>query len=254
MLAASPLSAKTFGRSAANRLVVETASGPITLNPAIDGPIVVTETPAAPGDDCRITERIQRRTLFLRAEPVKTRSGVEPTCSAGFVVGAYFEDVKARTGSGEVTYGIFAHHADIRTGTGTINLRRTESDLVLRTGSGAIKGETSGKRIDAATGSGDIDLKGLTGLVRAKTGSGSVSLAWTRAPASGVIAVTTGSGDLDASFPAATRLRTSLTSASGRVRTDFEDESASLELSFLSGSGGAAVRKTPQERPLEISR
>ncbi len=236
---------KTYPRGSAKKLVVDTDSGAITLRQAIDGPTTVDVSPAAaPGDDCRIVQELRGDTLHLSAHASKNVLGMSKSCSAGFSVVAYFDEIQARSGAGDVELGILCRMADIKTGSGSIRLIGTGAKLTLRTGSGGIRG-TAGSMIDAVTGSGDIHLAALNGLVKARSGSGDISLDWTSVPASGEIEVNTGSGRLEASFPKGTRLKTSLRSAAGKIKTDFDDKDAKLILNFKSGSGSATVTRKP---------
>lgn len=243
--AADPILAKTYPRGAAKKLVVETDSGPITLKQPIDGPIAVDLSPSAkPGDDCRVTQELKGTTLRLTARANRNTIGMTKNCSAGFKVTGYFDEIEARSGSGDVSDEVLARKAEIKTGSGAIRVR-TNSNLMLRTGSGAVTGEAGGAKLDVATGSGGVGLTALAGLVTAKTGSGAVSLDWTSVPPSGTIVVRTGSGGLTAAFPKGTKLKASIRSAAGNIRNDFDDRDAKLALDFKSGSGDASVTRKP---------
>lgn len=237
--------AKTYPRGAAKKLIVETDSGAIALKQPIDGPIAVDVSPAArPGDDCRVTQQLKGNTLHLSARANRNALGMSKTCSAGFKVTGYFDDIEARSGSGDVSDEVLARKAEIKTGSGAIRVR-TNSDLVLRTGSGGVTGEAAGAKLDVATGSGDVSLTGLTGLLKAKSGSGAISADWTSLPPSGTIEINTGSGSLSAAFPKQTKLKASVRSAAGRIRNDFDDKDSKLALEFKSGSGDASVTRKP---------
>jgi hypothetical protein len=240
-------STKTYPRSAARKLIVETDGGAITLQQALDGPSSVDVSPAAkPGDDCRVTQDLRNGVLRLTAHAAKNVFGMSKTCSAGFTLSGYFEEIQVRSGSGDVNFGIFCRKADIRTGSGSISLHNTAAALTLRSGSGKISGDASGPTTDASTGSGNVTLSGLIGAVAVKTGSGAVFLNWIAAPKRGAVDVRTGSGDLTALFPAAAKVKTSFRSGSGSLRSDFsDDDKAAVQLTFRSGSGGATVKKAP---------
>lgn len=253
LLLALPLSAaaqdaygaKTYPRGAAKKLIVETDSGAITLKQPIDGPVAVDVSPAAaPGDDCRVSQELKGTTLRLTARANRNAFGMSKSCRAGFKVTGYFEEIEARSGSGDVSDEVLARKAELKTGSGAIRVR-TNSDLVLRAGSGTISGEAGGAKLDAATGSGDVGLSALAGLATVRTGSGAVSLDWTSVPPSGTIEVRTGSGSLSAAFPKYARLKTDVRSGSGRIRDDFDDKDAKLALEFKSGSGDASVTRKP---------
>ncbi|MBI3565496.1 MAG: DUF4097 family beta strand repeat protein [Elusimicrobia bacterium] len=194
-----------------------------------------------------MSEDLRKGVLTLTARAPKPAHPLAPKrpCSAGFKVAGGFEEVSVRSGSGDIDLGMLSRKADLRTGSGSIRLRGDTADLKAKSGSGAVSGRAPGAHLDVETGSGDIGLTGLTGLVRARTGSGAVSLDWDKAPASGLIEVETGSGGLEALFPRGTRLKPSLRSATGRLRTDLDDKDAKLTLHFRSGSGGATLTRKP---------
>lgn len=239
--------AKTYPRGAAKKLVVETDGGAIRLD-ASDGDASVDLLPAAPGDDCRVTQDLRGGVLRLSARASKPAAyplAPKRPCSAGFAVSGAFEQVEARSGSGDVDFGMDARKADLRTGSGAVRLRGAAADLKAKSGSGTVSGRAPGAKLDVETGSGDVGLTGLTGLVRARSGSGAVSLDWEKAPAAGLIEVETGSGGLEASFPKGTRVKTSLRSATGRMKDNLDDKDAKLKLNFRSGSGGATLTRRP---------
>jgi hypothetical protein len=243
------LLARTYPRGAAKKLVVETDSGAISLRQTIDGPIAVDVSPAArPGDDCYVAKELKKSTLRLIAHAAtEFYVGMSKPCSAGFTVAGRFEEVRLRSSAGDIILDSSAHRIEVRTASGAIHAKThdPEGRLSMRTGSGPIDGETVAAKLDVATGSGGVGLTGLTGLVTAKTGSGAVSLDWTSVPPSGTIEVRTGSGSLAAAFPKDAKLKADVRSASGRVRSDFDDKDAKLALDFKSGSGDASVTRKP---------
>jgi hypothetical protein len=243
--AADALSAKTYPKDAVRDIVVETESGRVSLRASADGATAVDVSPAAaPGDDCRITRDLRGGVLRLTARAAKSTLGPRKTCSAGFDVAGSARTIRVRSGSGAVRLGMPCRKAEIRTGSGAVALDGATGSLVLRSGGGAVEGSASG-RVEVETGSGDIRLTGLNGLVAARSGSGAVSLDWNRAPDSGEITVNTGTGGLQAWFPAESSLKTVLRSASGSTRSDFNDARSKLTLTFHSGAGSATVKRKP---------
>jgi DUF4097 and DUF4098 domain-containing protein YvlB len=116
--------------------------------------------------------------------------------------------------------------------------------LTLRTSSGSVTGRVGGQDLAVVTGSGNVYLRGLTGSIKARSGTGIVALLWTGAPLIGDIDVNTVGGDFIATLPKEARLKFSLKSGAGKVRSDFSnDASATLLLTFHSESGYATIRK-----------
>ncbi|MFI5345932.1 MAG: DUF4097 family beta strand repeat-containing protein [Elusimicrobiota bacterium] len=246
--AADPFESKSYPASSVREIVVTTAGGAVSLTASAGASVNVDVSPAAaPGDDCQISQQLRGSTLTLVARAPGSRMSFGPgkQCSAGFAVSAPAGvSVKAASGSGNVSLGAFSAKADIKTGSGDVAVSGFSGELIARSGSGRVGGDASGPKIDVNTGSGNVDLSGLTGGASVKTGSGEVSLSWARAPRSGKIDVRTGSGGLNATFPAAARLKVSAKSGSGSLNSDFvNDGKASLELTFRSGSGSATLKK-----------
>lgn len=245
--ASDPYSAKTFPAKEIKSVSVQTESGAIALRTG-DAAAVDVSPAAAPGDECRIVEELKSGVLTLIARSdARHVFGVSKGCSAGFSATLPASaKVTARSGSGAVSLGAFSGAVDARTGSGDISLDGASGELTLHSGSGALSGFAPSPRISAETGSGAVDFRGLVGIASARSGSGAVALDWDRAPASGKIVVTTGSGSLNASFPKGTKVNTDVRSAAGNIKNDFGDKGAPLSLSFKSGSGDATLTRKPQ--------
>lgn len=250
--ATDAFSAATYPASGVKKILVETDSGAIDVEPSDDAAVSVDVAPAAsPGDDCRVERKLEKDkgVLRLSARAVKGPAGVgiKATCAAGFSVKAPARlEVTAASGSGAVTFGAFSGKAEATTGSGAIKVDGASGALTLRSGSGDVSGSASGPSVDAKTGSGGVSLDSLTGVVKVQTGSGAVALSWTTAPAKGAIDVRTGSGDFTAILPAGAKAKASLSSASGRIDNALgSDPKASLSLTFRSGSGAATISRAP---------
>jgi len=249
-----PYQSKTYPRESVNLVIAMTGSGPITLTTSDKDSVSVDVTPASPGDNCVVVQKLKGTTLELAIhgatiKGILSRFGGGPfePCSAGFAVSAPPHiAIKASSGSGSIALGAFSGKADVKTGSGDISLNGPSGALSMRSGSGRMSGAAPASKVDVNTGSGDVTLSGLTDDVTARSGSGAVELSWAEAPRSGAIDVRTGSGSFRATLPAATRLKASLSSASGRVHNDFaDDKTSALRLTFRSGSGSATVTKAP---------
>ena len=246
-LAADSYESMIYPADGVRAIAVETDGGAITLTVTETGTVTVDASPAAlPGDDCRVVQQQRGGTLTLSAHAPKSGGffGGGKSCHAGFTVGAPARvAIKAASGSGAVSVGAFSGKTEVKTGSGDIELNGFAGSLTARSGSGKIRGDASGPKVDVGTGSGDVTLSSLTAPVVVKTGSGSTFLSWISVPR-GSVDVRSGSGDLTAVLPAATKLRTSFRSGSGSLRSNFSDDSnAPLELTFRSGSGGATIKK-----------
>jgi DUF4097 and DUF4098 domain-containing protein YvlB len=86
-------------------------------------------------------------------------------------------EVKAKTGSGDVTLGPVGGSCDVMAGSGDVVLSTVEGSLKVKTGSGDVMVAAGGDRVDAMAGSGDLLIKQVDrGEVFAKTGSGDVTI------------------------------------------------------------------------------
>ncbi len=233
--------ARTFSAEGVKTIFIRTEAGAMTLDVAAGDLITTDVSPeAAPGGGCAVTEELRDGTLTLAAV-----HGAAGSCSAGIAASAPAGvDIIARSDSGSAEFGAFSGKIAVRTDSGPIILHGPSGALILRTSSGSVTGRVGGQNVDIQTESGNVFLRGLTGSVKARSGSGVVALEWTGAPQIGDIDVRTDGGDFLAALPMEARLKFSLKSGSGKVRSDFSsDASAALNLNFRSDSGYATLKK-----------
>lgn len=113
-------------------------------------------------------------------------------------------ELKAATGSGNITDTGVGQDAKLGTGSGNIVATGIEGDFRAQTGTGNIAIEdTSAGNARAQTGSGTIDLKGVHGSLEAQTGSGGIkasgtpSSPWKLQTGSGSIELATGNAPIN---------------------------------------------------------
>ncbi|MEV7554856.1 DUF4097 family beta strand repeat-containing protein [Amycolatopsis sp. NPDC089917] len=147
------------------------------------------------------------------------------------------------TGSGKIGLERADGSAIVRTGTGDIKLGPTMSGLQLRTGSGSVEAASVNGSATVATGTGDVWLGEVAGEVLARTGSGDLSVA---DAASGLLELTTGSGEVRVGIRGGVQAEIDLSSTTGAVSSELDvAETAPAEVSLKvrarTGTGDAKV-------------
>jgi DUF4097 and DUF4098 domain-containing protein YvlB len=84
-------------------------------------------------------------------------------------------DVEARAGSGDIHIRDVDGEADANTGSGDVQMEAIARDIRIGTGSGEIRVERPGRNVRATTGSGDVDVRGASSDLMIKTASGSLT-------------------------------------------------------------------------------
>ncbi len=201
---------------------------------------------------------------FLHTEG-KLEMTVPPSCR-----------LEVRTSSGDVSIGgeaALPGGVHVHTASGDVKITGGVRELVVNTASGDVR--VSGPPLslveaDTASGdiavdselgkgvfetaSGDVRAKSVSGDLVANTASGDVSATWTSLPAGAKTRVRTSSGDVLLRFPAGTQLRGEVTTASGRISSDFAGVSdrrehhltltgEGSEIEVRTTSGDATLRK-----------
>ena len=105
-------------------------------------------------------------------------------------------EVRANTGSGNITFSQVEGSLDANTGSGSIRLDRTKGDANLNTGSGNIRSNGIEGELSMNTGSGNIDVIDaiITGASSFNTGSGNAEVSL-GGSLDYDMSVSTGSGD-----------------------------------------------------------
>ena len=83
-------------------------------------------------------------------------------------------DVEARAGSGDIHLREVGGEVDADTGSGDIQLESVKKDIHVGTGSGEVRVDRPGGSVRATTGSGDVDVRGPRGDLMVRTASGSL--------------------------------------------------------------------------------
>ena len=125
---------------------------------------------------------------------------------------------KVSTASGNITASDFS---------GEIHLNTASGDITLRNVSGEIK---------VATASGQLKVTNATGTVSAASASGDVEVEIARLEGAGNLRFSSASGNVHVRLPGSLDARVSLSTASGRIETDFPLEVKRQEY----GSGSTA--------------
>lgn len=109
-------------------------------------------------------------------------------------------DLEARAGSGDINVRNVAGEVDVNTGSGDVQLDTVAKDVRVGTGSGEVSVARPGGNVQASTGSGDVDVRGARGDLLVKTASGSLNVEGNPAPRA-FWELRTVSGDIRLSVP-----------------------------------------------------
>ncbi|GAA5141344.1 hypothetical protein GCM10023340_02910 [Nocardioides marinquilinus] len=144
--------------------------------------------------------------LPLRSD-VETKLG-----SADLRVDGLVGNLRARSGSGEVTLQHVGGACLVETGSGDTEIERVDGSLRVKSGSGDVEVGHAGAEVTVSTGSGDVALGETGGPTAVKTGSGDLKVGTARTD----VGLSTGSGDLEIGSVSAGRVQ--VKGASGDVR------------------------------------
>lgn len=170
---------------------------------------------------------------------VKAKSGSGDVTVSGPAGG-----LELTTGSGRVSTDQAAGSARIDTGSGVVRLGPMAAGVRAKTGSGDVEITAVGGASTVVTGSGDVWLGAVSNDVLARTGSGSVTIANASA---GQLELHTGSGAIRVGVREGSPAEIDLSSGSGEARSDLDlsatppASAPSLRVRGRTGSGSALV-------------
>lgn len=150
-------------------------------------------------------------------------------------------DVRVKSGSGDVTCDTFAGAGSIETGSGDVEISEAHAELQVKSGSGDVSVGNVVKELSISTGSGDVEVGTTNGRTVVKTGSGDLHVVTANAD----VSLSTGSGDLTVGtarrgkvsakgassdvrigIPAGTPVWADINTVSGSVRSNLESVGA----------------------------
>jgi DUF4097 and DUF4098 domain-containing protein YvlB len=134
------------------------------------------------------------------------------TGSADIEVEGQVNEVRLKSGSGDVVCDTFSGAAQVETGSGDVEVSEALAELRVKSGSGDISVGSSLGNLNISTGSGDVEVGTANAKTIVKTGSGDLNVATSNAD----ISLATGSGDL--SIGTARRGRVSIKGASSDLQ------------------------------------
>lgn len=133
------------------------------------------------------------RELDVQVElPPASDIGVK-TGSADVEVEGSVNNVRIKSGSGDVTCDTFTGSGRIDTGSGDIEVSEAHAELMAKSGSGDISIGTCLGDLNVSTGSGDVEVGTANARSVVKTGSGDLRVVTANAD----VSLSTGSGDLE---------------------------------------------------------
>ncbi|MGY1591902.1 DUF4097 family beta strand repeat-containing protein [Geodermatophilus sp. SYSU D00708] len=134
----------------------------------------------------------------------------------------------------------------VRNASGDVRVGTVHGAATLGTASGGVRVGSAGGAVEVRTASGDVDLGSAGGDTSVRSASGDVSVAGT---AGGDVRLTTVSGDATVGVLPGRRVWLDLSSVSGRLASDLDDDGAGdgpaeLTVAVRTVSGDVRVRRT----------
>lgn len=197
----------TFGSPSPTKLYVEIGGGRLDVTATetdqtvvtVDGDQADDVSVEQEGDEVRVIARREFRLISFGnrgphvtvtlplASQLRAKTGSADVTAHGALRVAWVQ-----TGSGDVAIEEVGGPATVATGSGDVEVTSVAGELQVKTGSGDVDVHRTGDRVLVSTGSGDVRVHHAAGKVTAKTGSGDLTVDL----AEGDVALTTGSGDL----------------------------------------------------------
>jgi DUF4097 and DUF4098 domain-containing protein YvlB len=186
------------------------------------------------------------------------------TGSADIEVSGQVNEVRIKTGSGDVTCDTFTGAAQIETGSGDVEISEAMAELRIKSGSGDMSVGTCVGNLNVSTGSGDVEVGTTSAKTVVKTGSGDLNVATANADISlatgsgdmsigtvrrGHVSLKGASSDLEIGIPAGTPVWADINTVTGSVRSNLESVGAPqegqdhIELQARTVSGDITLRE-----------
>jgi DUF4097 and DUF4098 domain-containing protein YvlB len=170
------------------------------------------------------------------------------TASADVALVGQLGEVVIHTASGDVTSTAASGPVTLETASGDIVLDRADNDVRIATASGDVQVGRSDGDLSIKSVSGDLSIGDVSGQVGAQTTSGDIAV---RDISGGRATLSTTSGDMRVMVTPGIEVYLDLSSLSGRVRSDLDEQpggpgespEASLELRCRSISGDIRISK-----------
>lgn len=136
----------------------------------------------------------------------------------------------------------------VSTASGNVRVASLQGEIKISTASGDVLVQDVAGRINASTASGEMSVKDVSGTVSASTASGNVEVEIARLEGAESMKFSSASGNVSVRLPSSLDADVTMSTASGRIRTDFpvevrEDRHGSgSRAEGRLGSGGRNVR------------
>lgn len=148
-------------------------------------------------------------------------------------------ELEMRGASADVNVEAALARLRVNLATGSLRARDVAGEASVRTASGDVHLDRVGGRLDLTTASGDVEVGAVNGAVSVRAASGDVRLGsacddvvsssasgnvWIRAFDGGLLRCNTASGDVRVGLPPGRIVDIDMSTLSGTVRNDFDDE------------------------------
>lgn len=221
--------AKTFAGASIKSLVVEQASGSVSVVSTAGSTASVQGTKHRFDHSCAAAIDLVDGVLTIGNRAPKTLSPKQ--CQVDWVI-------QLPPSSAPRTY-------DFNVETGDLTLDRVRGILRFKVGAGkvSVAGATLSK-FDGRSGSGDVSFGGAFDTADLKIGAGNADVSLTQAPTRGRLKLHVGTGNATVRLPKDTLVRSSFRAGMGSMTNEFSDRAdAPFEVSAAAGTGDLAILK-----------
>jgi len=194
----------------------------------------------------RLTGLLQRRKALDLTIKAPAWSGCSAqTAAADVALVGRLGAVNVQTASGDITAAAESGPATLHTASGDVFVERAGDDVRITTASGDVRVGRVGGELSVSAVSGDLSIADVSGQVGARTVSGDIAV---RDLSGGQADLATTSGDVQVMVTPGIGVYLDLSSMSGSVRSDLDEQeagttSASLEIRCRSISGDIRVAR-----------
>jgi DUF4097 and DUF4098 domain-containing protein YvlB len=156
-------------------------------------------------------------------------------------------DLQMRTGSGDVTVTTVTGSCNVKSGSADVQIGAVAADADVIAGSGDLSVESVGGKLNVKTGSGDLTVASAGRTVDAVAGSGDVLV---KRVEQGSLRMKTGSGDVSVGVATGTAAYLDIMTVTGDVSSDLDasdaptDGDRTVDISIKSGSGDVVLQRS----------
>lgn len=204
---------KTYPVTAGGSVKVSNVSGDINVTGTDGNAVVVQAIKEGPDrdkvevEDLSGDNSIELRVKYPKCNWSEDRQNCNVNASVRFEV--------------QIPRSIALDYTKFNTASGDIKVNQVQANITVSTASGEVTVSNSHGNIHANSASGDVLVKNVAGQVKANTASGNVEVEIAKLEGSDDMAFNSASGDVRVRMPSDLDAEVSMSTVSGKIKTDF---------------------------------